>query len=299
MATNHFTSGVLPTNFVPSVNSYMDLLEKITEQAIYNATGFNPLDFLNKGEWNNGTTLEQSVIELAQAYDFDGTAVDVFATANPNVICKLFKDWTKKQFEATISEQDIMDVLNADKSVEDVVAKVVNSLTEGEYYEDYNTMKALLAYAKDTSTTNYMKTAGTATTGADLIKKIKNAISAMKFTNNKYYGDSISLVSRAEASNLVCLIPSSVMNALDVDTLAHVYNLEKMGVLAEIHEIDTEDSIVYVFDKNAIGSRTRLKLITDIKNPKALKQNFFLTTSKLYYYSPIFKACWIDATAVA
>ncbi len=299
--TNNFNGGVLPTDFEPSVSSYFGLIEKITEQAIDFATGYNPLDFLDKGKWENGKTLEQSVIELAEAYDFDGTAIDVFAQSNPSVIAYMFSDWTEKQYEQTVSRLDIMGVLNNDKSVEDVSTKIVSSLTEGEYFEDYNTLKALLLFSKDSvNNANYITqaNANAITTGDELLELIRNVIDEMKFTNNKYYGTGVSLKSRTRAENIVVLLPINVKNRLDVKTLAYVYQLQKDEIVAEIHTIDTEDNIVYIFDKNAYGSRTRLRELTSQRNEKALKENFWLTTSRLYYFSPIFKATYIDASGM-
>lgn len=299
MATNNFNGGVLPADFEPSVSTYFGLIEKITEQAIDFATGYNPLNFLDKGKWENGTTLEQSVIELAEAYDFDGTAVDVFAQSNPSVIAFMFSDWTDKQYEATVKKLDIMGILNNDKSVEDVSTKIVSSLTEGEYFEDYNTLKSLLLFSKDTSACpNYITKAGDVSTGASLLETIRNVIDEMKFTNNLYYGHDVPLKSRARGENIVVLLPLKVKNRLDVQTLAYVYQLQKDEIVAEIHTIDTTDNIVYVFDKNAYGSRTRLRELTSQRNEKALSENFWLTTSRLYYYSPIFKATYIDASGM-
>ena len=36
---------------------------------------------------------------MASAYDFDATAIDVFATTNPSIVSQMFNDWTSKQFE--------------------------------------------------------------------------------------------------------------------------------------------------------------------------------------------------------
>lgn len=296
MATNNFNGGILPANFTPSINSYFGLIEKITEQSFENATARNPLGFLDKGNWKNGTTLEQNIIEMASAYDFDATAVDVFATTNPSVVSQMFKDWTSKQFATTVSTSDIRKILNNEESVENVVEKTIVSLTEGEIQEDYDTLKALLLFAKNTATNPIAQATGTVSDGATMLKAIKNAISTMKFSNTTY--NALGVKSKTRAEDIVVLIPSTQQNALDVDTLAYVKQLEKDGIIAEIHEIDTTDGLIYVFDRNAFGYRTRLRELTDQPNKKALKINYWLTTDKLYYYSPLFKACYIDASAV-
>lgn len=296
MATNYFNEGIKPADFTPTINSTFNLVEKITEQAFYNARGINTLGFLNKGEWRNGTTLEQSVIELAQAYDYDNDAVDVFSKTNPSLVACLFKDWTKKQFATTVDEKELMSVLNNDVNVEDVAEKHNVALIEGEVQEDYETLKALLKWSKDTATTPIAQATGTITDGTSMLKAIKNAISTMKFTNTTYCGANVK--SRTEAQNIVVLIPSAQLNALDVDTLAYVHQLEKDNILAEIHEIDTTDGIIYIFDKNAYGYRTKLRALTKEENFKSLYINYWLTTFKMYYYSPLFKACYLDASAV-
>ena len=93
-------------------------------------------------------------------------------------------------------------------------------------------------------------------------------------------------------------MPYGVKNAVDVDTLASLFHVEKAEILEKIDVIDTEDGIVYIVDESAVLWYRRLSEIEPTRNAKARKTIYYKTVDDLFAYSPIFKATYIDASAI-
>lgn len=295
-------AAVVPTintgsdQFQPTINDIYGLVEKVAKQTFYAVEADNPLSHFYKEDVDKGTDIEQWIIQLCESYAFDKTAVDQLKAEDPTYLVRYFKDWTDRQWEQSVSDDDIRKILKGETSVEEVASKIVGNLRESDTYENFNALKGILAHIKYNIDTYQVPTAGTATDGADFLKLVKNAVDRMKFMNATYSVAGAKY--RCPLDRIRIIMPYAVKNAIDVDTLASLFHVEKAEVLEKIDVIDTEDGIVYIVDENAILWFRRLSEIEPARNVKARKTNYYLTVSDLFAYSPIFKATYIDASAV-
>lgn len=298
MVTNTFNNGVAANDAkVRSVNDVYGLVEKIARQTIENAkAGRTALDFMNKGTITNGSVLEQAIIKMAESKTYDKNAASDFIASNPSLVVKYFTDWTAKQWDTKIYNNEIKSVLTGATSEADIVAKIINSLYEGEKYEQFTAKKEILTQAR---TGSKITKAGTATATNKLIELIRNVVYDFTFTNSNYYGVGVTgLKGSCDMNSINIVMGYNIYNLIDLDVLANAFNLSKVDLMAKISVTDDLSGYVYILDENAAGVVNKFREFTTAENAAALCRYYYLTTSEMLYYSPLFKCCYIDATAL-
>lgn len=272
------------------------LINKIAKQAIYNVKSVNPLDWMNKGVIRNGVAIEDAVIQLVEGVEWnadtqDGTNLN--KPSYPTIKVQYHQTWNGKQFKATYSENQFRKVLLAGGDEMDASAKIVSNLTESEGYEDYEACKGILT--SGITAGNIIKANdATHTDGydvdADLIKAIKNITDEMMFINNSYVNGSFK--TRTPFERIRIIMPYKVYNAMNIDVLASLYNLEKAELNSKISKIDA-DGNVYVVDEFACLKYTRLYRMTNKFIEDGLYYNYWLTVDRMYGTSNLFKAAYV------
>lgn len=291
--------GVGSAQFNNEYSEEYGLVFKLAKSSILGVKSTNPLDTFDKGIVENGTIIEQAVIKLAESYAYDKNAVDVFAKKYPELAVRYFKDYTEKQYETTVNFNELRKVIMAGQSVERVAENIVANLTESDGFEDYVNSKQVLTYASTVQGDNTPMIK----VGADIaitdpkaiLKAIKNTVKGMTFVNSDYNRSGIKRSTPKD--RIVIVMPYKIKNALDVDELAGVFNLSKAELEERIIEID-EGNNIYIMDKEAFVKYTRLYLMTDQWNAKALSMNYFLTVHRMYAFSELFDSAFITVTGI-
>ena len=291
MANTPISFDVGADSYTPTVNDIYAMVEKIAKQTIHSVNTFNPLEVFDKGEIQNGTTIEESVLKLLAEYDYDKTAVDAMKAADPTFITKYFGTWNEKQFETTVREDDIRAVLLGEKPVEEIAAKVVGNLSESNTHRNYKNMKGILSKFS----TDKLAIAEPATI-EEFLTLVRNTVDDFTFVNGNNVEDG--LETRARRADIQIIMPYTLKNKIGVETLSHLINKEDAEIKISIIPIDTTDNKVYIVDKNAILHYKRVSEVTSQYNAKARLTNYFYTNIDLYGYCPLFKMAWIDVSTI-
>ena len=286
---------------VPSdVSNVYNMAYKFAKQIIENVTSVNPLNELfNKGKVEYGKNIEESVLELLEKGTYDENAVDLFRATDPTFITRYYKDWSSGQFSTTVRLNEIRKILarglGERNTAESVAEKIVANLTESDSFDRYKNEKAVLLSLKqamDTASTG----SGTASSTNELLKKVRNVVDGFQFINSKYVIAGID--NRTAFDDIFIVMPYEIKNAIDIEAMAYMFNMEKADLLAKILVTDATDGLVYVLDRRAVFQYNRLLELTDEWNGKALLTNYWYTVDDLYGFSPLFKATYIDASAL-
>lgn len=272
---------------------------KFAKQIIENVSSVNPLDELfNKGKIEYGRDVEEAVLELLDKGSYDENAVNLFAASDPTFIVRWYKNWSSGQFSTTVRLNEIRKILSRGLSerntAETVAEKIVSNLTESDSFDRYKNEKGVL-----TALQNAIYQAGyaeSASTANELLKKMRNIVDDFQFINSKYTLANIE--NRSSLDDIRIVMPFNIKNAIDIDAMAYMFNMEKADLLAKILVTDETDGAVYILDKRAVFQYNRLLELTDQWNGKALLTNYWYTVDDMYGYSPLFKATYIDASAM-
>ena len=255
-----YGAGVGGTDYEPTtIEELGSMIGKVAQTIIRENSTENRLSVFDKGFIEDGDTIEQAVILLAesQAYDKDG-AHTLDRETSQKFAVKYFKNWTTKTFKKTIDISELRKVLTGKESPEDVSTKIVSSMTEGDKQEQYEDIRNMMPWGKQVADGG---------TGAVLVKAaeisydtvndsidydnvliaMKDAISGMKFTNTNF--NSAGIKRKTKAEDIYLLMPYTLKNRIDVSKLAGLFNLEKAEIESRIIETDdvVENGHYYIY----------------------------------------------------
>ena len=288
------------TTVPADASSVYSMAYKFAKQIIENVTSVNPLDPLfNKGKIEYGKDVEEAVLELLEKGQYDENAVNVFAASDPTFIVRWYKEWSSGQFSTTVRLGEIRKILarglGERNTAEAVAEKIVSNLTESDSFDRYKNEKATLRKLVE-DLWGAGKMAGAPTTVNELLKMMRNVVDDFQFINSNYVLAGID--NRTPLSEIYIVMPYTVKNTIDIDAMAYMFNMEKADLLAKIIVTDATDNCVVIVDRRAVFQYNRLLELTDQWNPKALLTNYFYTVDDMYGYSPLFKATYLDCTAL-
>ena len=309
-----FKAGVDGDDFVPAtITELGEMIGKIAESVIRENSTVNHLAVFDKGLVDNGDTIEQAVVLLAESQAYDSTGAHTLdRETSAKFAVKYWNDWTAKAYKKSIDLPQLRKVLTKQVSASDVSSKVVSSLSEGDRQEQYEDIRNMMAWGRqsaDGGTGAMLVRAETVAydTVNDTIdyKKVlvamKDAISGMKFTNTSFNVGSVKR--RTLPEDIFILMPYQLKNRIDVEELAGVFNLDKAEIKDRIIEIDTTNEsgyyYIYIVDRWAVLDYTRLYEMLNQLNAEGHFWNYYLHTERLYGLSGLFDACYIKIANTA
>lgn len=287
-----YSGGVDAENYTPEINELYPLIEKVARQTIASTEITDRLAVFNKAPIDNGTTLEEFIVKIAQstAYEIDENS-NPYKVVNPELIVRYYNNWTHKVFKTTVFDNEVRKVLLADGNAGRVSGEIVASLSKGDFYEKYIATRDLLKYAFDNDL--IVKSEPVLKTDyKGILKELKDAVDGMSFPNATF--NKAEVVRETPKSRIRIIMPYKIKNAIDVEELAGVFNLDKAELKERIITIDDGDKI-YVVDELGILIYTRLYQMASMPyDADNLCKNFVLHTDRLYAISPLFDMYAID-----
>lgn len=291
---------------VSTINDVYNMVETLASQSIKSIKSANKIvDGLYDYDVENGQIIEEAVIEKAQGQAYDKNAFSL-APHDPTVYTRYFGEWRDRQFPTSIRRDDIRKILaNKGEGLEDVVAKIMDTLTQGEGADDFKESRNLILNAQST---NY----------ATILGGVPKNMRGVLFTAREMYNHLKSDNSDCTIENYESATPEEdirigitdkVMNLIDVGELAHVFNLEKEELFGKLVIIPVSDLPqtnattnesnwykIVVYDRKAMGRATFLNDYSQDIVGIGRYSNHYLTVSRQYLHNGLFKACKIDCT---
>ena len=317
--STNFTGGVTPDNYTPNtISDVGGMIGKIAHQVIREVNADDRLAIFDKMPVDNGDTIEQAIVKLAESYAYDKDGLNALTRKNPEIAVRMFQDWTRATFKQSVDIAQIRKVLTTGKGASELATKIVASLNEGDKQEKYEALKSLLDQS-----TNHVGTQGfmvpylgaTATdfvalqdgkvNYGEVLLHLRNMVSKMSYVNTSC--NKAGLKRKTLKEDIVIIMPYQLKNGIDVEELSGVFNLDKAEIKDKIVEVDIPDFVdtgsssysggkynyIWVVDKNAILAFTRLYEMVDQLNGDGLFWNYFLHVERMYGVSPLFDAMYL------
>lgn len=296
--TEYYGSKSFPVND----NEVYGLIETIASQQIRGVKSFNRLDnAFFEYLVDEGKVVEEAVIKMAQKQNFVKTGSPNLAPKDPVFAPRYFNNWEAKQYQTTIRRNDIRKIIaNKGVGVEQVVAEILDTLTQGEGFEDYNTMINIFNQnvGFDASTTIFGDAHPKSIKG--VIYAIREMYNALKATNKIGLdpNDSDSFDQATPVEDIRILISETLLNMFDVVELANIFNLSKEELFGKLVVVPYDANYpvykILVYDRKAFGRGTRLYEMSQDIIGKGLYTNEYLTVERCYFYNGLFKCLSLD-----
>ena len=297
-------------NFPATPNNFLAAVETIAQQNVRSVVSTNKIeDAFYEYEVKDGKVIEEAIIAMAQRQAFVPTAAGAqpdLSPLDPALYIRYFNNFEENQFKVTKRPDEIRAVIARGMSEEKLAAEILATLTAGEGDYDYAQMRAIIE-----DSTNVGVDASAALFANKVPQNAKGIMyalrvmfNAIKGTNTIGLGTGISTKQGVPVEDIRIAVSENVLALIDMVELASLFNLSKEEIYGKIvmlpYDSNYTGNRVLVYDRKALGRATRTFEYGQDNMQLARYTNFGLTTSRAYFYNPLFKCLSLDiSTAVA
>lgn len=219
------------------------LINRIAAVRIKSATFNNAYSMLKKGYLEFGETVTEYFVQIAKAREFSAEKAEQreLKRTLPDVRAAFHIMNYRVQYPITIQDQDLRQAFTSESGVQDLIARIVDSIYTAAEYDEFLLFKYLLI--KAISHGKMYPVAFDATDMKDGAVKFRGTSNGLTFMSKKY---NASGVTTATPKGDQAIFMDSNFNAkFDVDVLSAAFNMEKadfMGRLLLIDDFTTFDN---------------------------------------------------------
>lgn len=308
--------GVSTGDYVAPAIESLDLVAKFISQKIDNVKADDALEkyfpVQDHGNEANGYNVEKALVAMAEEQSYDPTGTNIWDAHDPTIVPEYFYTWDEKQFIVTKRFDDVRAATMRGESAEEIAGKIIDSITQGAGDYSYRTTRDMFSktfgFYKD-----YSAITGLTPKNIDgVLYFLRDAYYHLIATNSDATPNATEFRSRALPENVRIVIPTKLLNLIDVTKLANVFNMEKADILGKIVPLNVDDLAsgdpeddaelfytAFVLDKNAIVKEQRTYEYAEDRNNTGRFTQHVLTVERMYGLCGLFKAVYIDCTAAA
>jgi len=204
------------------------LVNRIGRVVITSKMYENPWAMFKKGLLEFGETIEEIFVNIAKPFQFDPQVAEstIFKREIPDVRTAFHIMNYKKFYKATVQNDQLRQAFLSWQGITDLIAKIVDSLYTGANYDEFLTMKYMLAkhilngrmypITVPTVVEDNMKT---------IVSTIKGASNDYVFLSPKY--NMTGVQTNTEKKDQYMLVNSKFDAVMDVQVLASAFNMDK------------------------------------------------------------------------
>ena len=211
------------------------LVNRIALVRINGATFNNAYADLKKGYLEFGETVEEVFVNIAKAREFSAEKAEKreFKRTLPDVRSAFHAINWRVQYPITIQNEDIRMAFMSAQGVQDLIAKIVDSVYRGAEYDEFLLFKYLIIKAVSHGKMYPISAGATLTSAASAFRAASNK---MTFLSTKYNASGVH--TNTAKSDQHIFMDSDFNAAFDVTVLASAFNMDKADFLGRLRLID-------------------------------------------------------------
>ena len=204
----------------------------------------NPWSMFKKGTLEFGETIEEIFVNIAKPFQFDPNVAEtnLFKREIPDVRSAFHIMNYQKYYKTTIQNDQLRQAFLSWQGITDLIAKIVDSMYTGANYDEFQTMKYMLA--KHILNGHMYPVTIPAVTEANMksiVSTIKGVSNNYEFMSNKYNVAGVQNFSKKNDQYL--LINSKFDATMDVEVLASAFNMDKAQFAGQRVLVDSFGSL--------------------------------------------------------
>ena len=219
-------------------NQYINaLVNRIALVMARSATFNNPYASLKKGYLEFGETVEEIFVQIAKVVDYtpEKGAAREFKRTLPDVKSAFHTMNWRVMYPVTIQDEDLRRAFLAETGVQDLVAKIVESVYKAAEYDEFLLFKYLLIKSVSHGKM-YPMSIGTGDNLEDAGVAFRGASNDLTFMKTKYNASGVRTTTPRE--NQAIFMDSWFNAKYDVGVLAAAFNMDKATYTGALHLID-------------------------------------------------------------
>lgn len=188
----------------------------------------NPWSMFKKGMLEFGESIEEIFVNIAKPYQFDPEVAEstVFKREIPDVRSAFHIMNYQKYYKATIQNDQLRQAFLSWQGITDLIAKIVDAMYTGANYDEFQTMKYMLA-KRILNGQLYPVTIPTVQTDnmKSIVSTIKSVSNKLEFMSSKY--NLAGVQTHTKKAEQYLLVNSKFDAEMDVEVLASAFNMDK------------------------------------------------------------------------
>ena len=221
--------GAIIMDFPALQNEFLNsLVNRIGRVLITSKMYDNPWSFFKKGMLEFGETVEEIFVNIAKPFQFDPATAEstIFKREIPDVRAAFHVMNYQKFYKTTIQNDQLRQAFLSWQGISDLIAKIVDAMYTGANYDEFITMKYMLArHILDGHMYPTVIPEVTETNMKKIVSTIKGVSNNYTFLSNKY--NLAGVYTRAEKTEQYMLINANFDAIMDVEVLASAFNMDK------------------------------------------------------------------------
>ena len=286
--------GAIIMQFPSLQNEFLTaLVNRIGRVMITSKMYDNPWAMFKKGILEFGETIEEIFVNIAKPFEYDPAVAEnkVFAREIPDVRAAFHVINYQKFYKATIQNEQLRQAFLSWTGITDLIAKIVDAMYAGANYDEFQTMKYmlakhilnghLLAVQVPSVQTSNMKS---------IVSTVKGVSNNMTFMNTKY---NLAGVANYSKKNDQYIIVNSEFDAvMDVEVLASAFNMDKADFMGHRVLVDSFGSLdttrlnqLFKDDPNYVALTDAEILALDAVPAVLVDKDWFMIFDNIYNFT--------------
>jgi len=235
------------------------LLNRIALVSVKSATFNNPYRELKKGYLEYGETVEEVFVEIAKAREFSVEKAEAreLKRTLPDVRSAFHIMNYYVQYPVTIQEEDLRRAFLSLDGVQDMIARIVDSVYRAAEYDEFLLFKYMLIKAYNNHTMYRQTIANTTTDAAKAFRAMSNKLT---FITTDYNAEGVHVNTPREDQYI--FMDADYNAAFDVDVLSAAFHMEKADFMGRLMLIDSFTTFDNERFENVIEGSDQLAAVT-------------------------------------
>lgn len=204
----------------------------------------NPWAMFKKGLLEFGESIEEIFVNIAKPFQFDPVVAEseVFKREIPDVRSAFHIMNYQKFYKVTISNDQLRQAFLSWQGITDLIARIVDSMYTGANYDEFQTMKYMLArHILDGRMYPVTVPVVAEASMKTIVSAIKGVSNNFEFLSGNYNVAGVKTFTRKE--NQYMLVNSSFDATMDVEVLAAAFNMSKAEFMGHRVLVDSFGSL--------------------------------------------------------
>ena len=266
------------------------LVNRIGLTLVTNMEFSNPWAVFKRGILDFGETIEEIFVELAKPFQYDPASAYAtnFKRELPDVRAAFHPINYKKFYKTTIQQEELQLAFLSWQGVDNLIAKIVDSLYKGAQYDEFLVMK--YALAKHIVKGHLFPIANSGDTTTSMAKDYKTVSNNMLFPRTDYNMAGVRNITLRD--NQYLIMTAAADAAMDVDVLASAFNMNKAEFMGHRILIDSFSEFddarlaeLFADDPNYVALTSDDKTLLATVKAVICDKNFFMIYDNLMKFT--------------
>lgn len=213
------------------------LVNRIALVKVKSATFNNAYSMLKKGYLEFGETVEEVFVNIAKAREFSAEKAEdrELKRTLPDVRSAFHSMNWRVQYPVTIQDEDLRMAFQSADGVQDLIAKIVDSVYTAAEYDEYLLFKYLMIKSI-THGGMYPISIGDGTDLKDAAVAFRGTSNNLTFIKTQYNASGVH--TNTDKASQIIFMDSTFNAQYDVNVLASAFNMDKADFMGRLHLID-------------------------------------------------------------